>query len=226
MIHYPNMSPVEKEIKQIILELLPFGLTGYVDDFYSWVKMEYKKKSLDSSFCTKDLVKTCLESLKTEGELVEGKFDSKEYSPAKKYFTKNSWLKDHYSILGAFEFSPIQYVRSRLEFFLKCNQVSEMDLMDISIATIEGIENAAKYGDGKLVFVTVEITAEKKLIITITNTIKEFELENEIERGKYSASTTLMRGIMVMQKLFNHLDLQVIDETRQARLYAEKLLNT
>jgi hypothetical protein len=28
---------------------------------------------------------------------------------------------------------------------------------------------------------------------------------------------------MVMQKLFNHVDLQILEETQQAKLYAEKL---
>jgi anti-sigma regulatory factor (Ser/Thr protein kinase) len=186
--------------------------------------MEYKKKSLDYSFCTKDAVKTCLENLKTKGDIVSGRFDSKEYSPSEKHFPPSPWIQDSYSVLGAFEFSPIQYVRSRLEFFLKSNGVSDMDLMDISIATIEGIENAAKYGDGNVVSITASISPERKLKISITNTIKEFDLENEIERGKYSATTTLMRGIMVMQKLFNHLDLQIIEDKKQARLYAEKIL--
>jgi anti-sigma regulatory factor (Ser/Thr protein kinase) len=35
-----------------------------------------------------------------------------------------------------------------------------MDIMDISIATIEAIENAAKYGDGKSVFIKTEEIAQ------------------------------------------------------------------
>jgi anti-sigma regulatory factor (Ser/Thr protein kinase) len=219
-----SAEKVEKEIIQTIASFLPFGLSGYPDDFCSWVRMEYRKQGKDYNSCTKEITKTCLETLKQNGEVQSGKFDPKEYAPADKFLNSQPWTQDNYSVYGAFEFSPIQYVRSRLEYFLKHNGVSDLDLMDISIATIEGIENAAKYGDGELVSISANISNERKLTISITNTIKEFDLENEIERGKYSATTTLMRGIMVMQKLFNHLDLQIIEDKRQAKLYAEKIL--
>ncbi|MCX7999043.1 MAG: ATP-binding protein [Leptospiraceae bacterium] len=217
---------LEERILECLKSFLPFGLTGYVDDFTAWVKMEFVKQNLDKSLATSDKVRTLLENLKREGEYVAGKFDPNEYTPAEKYLlSKKNWYEDNYTILGAFEYSPIQYVRSRLEFFLHSNQVTEMDIMDISIATIEGIENAVKYGDGENVFLSCSITADRTLKISILNTIKQFDLESEIKRGKYSSTTTLMRGIMVMQKLFNHIDLQIIEDKQQALLYAEKVLN-
>ncbi|MCB1177129.1 MAG: ATP-binding protein [Leptospiraceae bacterium] len=220
-----NLS--DTKILGILKGLLPYGLTGYVDDFHSWVKMELKKSEVDFSDLTKEKIEELLNQLKSSGDMRPGEFDTKEFTPAEKFLTEQKdWQEDSYDVLGAFEFSPIQYVRSRLEFFLKANDVNEMDLMDISIATIEGIENAAKYGDGGYVSINLKLSSDKKLTISITNNIKEFDLENEIERGKYSATTTLMRGIMVMQKLFNHLDLQILDDKRQAKLYAEKQLTS
>lgn len=107
---------------------------------------------------------------------------------------------------------------------MESNGISEDDRLDTGIATIEAIENAVKYGDGRNVNIQAVIEG-KKLKLSITNYIKEFDLESEIERGKYSVSTTLMRGIMVMQKLFSHTDLQILEDKRQARLYAEKIFN-
>lgn len=217
---------LEEKILDELRSFLSIGLTGYVDDFTAWVKMEFAKQNLDKLVCTNQLVQACLEKLKQLGEYTEGKFDPKEYTPSEKFLlNRKDWHKDDYIILGAFEYSPIQYVRSRLEFFLHCNQVAELDIMDISIATIEGIENAVKYGDGEKVFLSTSITPERKLKISILNTIKHFDLESEIQRGKYSSTTTLMRGIMVMQKLFNHIDLQILEDKQQALLYAEKVLN-
>lgn len=217
---------LEEKVLEQLKGFLPFGLTGYADDFTAWVKMEFVKQNLDKTVCTTQLVRKCLEKLKQEGEYTSGMFDPQEYTPVKKYLlSRQNWYEDNYTILGAFEYSPIQYVRSRLEFFLRCNQVGELDLMDISIATIEGIENAVKYGDGENVFLSTSISSDRKLKISILNTIKHFDLESEIQRGKYSSTTTLMRGIMVMQKLFNYIDLQIIEDKQQALLYAEKVLN-
>jgi hypothetical protein len=68
---------------------------------------------------------------------------------------------------------------------------------------------------------------EKKEMVSdnsiFENKIKEIDLLQEIEK-KYTATTTLMRGIMVMQKLFDNLNLDILDETKQARLIATKTL--
>ena len=166
-------------------------------------------------------IENCLAILKDEKVIEPSKNDPRELCPNSSVLQK-SWNKDSYEIFGAFEFSPIQYVRSRLESFLKVNNVVEDDLVDVSIATIEAIENAAKYGDGNSVFVSCQIIG-KKLELQIINKIKDVDLETELLK-KYTSATTLMKGVMVMQKLFNHVDLQILEETQQAKLYAEKIL--
>ena len=169
----------------------------------------------------KERVKAILDSLKAKGYAVEGRFDKSEYCIAPTALPRRvDFLSDSYSLYGEAKFSPIQYVRSRQEYFLEYNYVSEEDVMDISIATIEAIENAVKYGDGNMVHIDYLIDSSRTMKLNIINNIKEFDLSNEIERGKYSSNTTLMRGIMVMQKLFNHLELQIIDDKKQAHLYA------
>jgi anti-sigma regulatory factor (Ser/Thr protein kinase) len=200
--------------------MLPTGLSGYPADFLSWIKMEYKKKGKAYSSVSMKSIENCLTVLKAENIIEPNKNDPKELCGVSSVLLK-SWVKDSYEIYGAFEFSPIQYVRSRLESFLKINNVGEDDLVDVSIATIEAIENAAKYGDGNSVFVSCNIQ-NKKLELEIINKIKDVDLETELLK-KYTSATTLMKGVMVMQKLFNHVDLQILEETQQAKLYAEKL---
>jgi anti-sigma regulatory factor (Ser/Thr protein kinase) len=215
-----SLSPEETEILDLMKAMLPTGLSGYPADFLSWIKMEYKKKGKTYSSVSMKSIENCLTVLKSEKIIEPNKNDPKEYCGVSSVLLK-TWVKDSYEIYGAFEFSPIQYVRSRLESFLKINNVSEDDLVDVSIATIEAIENAAKYGDGNSVFVSCTIQ-EKKLQLEIINKIKDVDLETELLK-KYTSATTLMKGVMVMQKLFNHVDLQILEETQQAKLYAEKI---
>ena len=215
-----NLSSEEVEILDLIKEMLPTGLSGYPADFLSWVKMEYRKKGKPNANVPMKSIDLCLTKLKEENILEPNKNDPKELCPVASVLHK-SWVKDSYEIYGAFEYSPIQYVRSRLESFFKINHVTEDDLVDVSIATIEAIENAAKYGDGNSVYVSCTIH-EKKLQLEIINKIKDVDLEAELLK-KYTSATTLMKGVMVMQKLFNHVDLQILEDTQQAKLYAEKL---
>lgn len=210
----------DEEILATVKSMLPFGLSGYPADYLSWVKMEFRKKGKQHSHLTIKNIETCIASLKSENLLEPSKNDSRELCPPISFIQKN-WTSDHYEIYGAFEFSPIQYVRSRLESFLKANDVIEEDLVDVSIATIEAIENAAKYGDGNSVSVSCKIV-NKKMELEIINKIKDVDLETELQK-KYTSATTLMKGVMVMQKLFNHVDLQVLEDTQQAKLYAEKI---
>lgn len=213
-------------LEKLLVDILADGLTGTVKDYCSWISMEGLLKYNEELEADKDRVKAVLDSLKVKGYAVEGKFDKSEYCISPTALPRRvDFLSDSYSLYGEAKFSPIQYVRSRQEYFLEYNYVSEEDVMDISIATIEAIENAVKYGDGNMVHIDYLIDSSRTMKLNIINNIKEFDLSNEIERGKYSSNTTLMRGIMVMQKLFNHLELQIIDDKKQAHLYAEKKLS-
>ncbi|NBU97892.1 MAG: ATP-binding protein, partial [Spirochaetia bacterium] len=155
-----SLSQEEIEILDYIKVMLPSGLSGYPADYLSWVKMEFKKEGKTQANVTMKNIENCLAILKDEKVLEPSKNDPRELCPISSILNK-SWNKDSYEIFGAFEFSPIQYVRSRLESFLKVNNVVEDDLVDVSIATIEAIENAAKYGDGNSVFVSCQIIDKK-----------------------------------------------------------------
>ncbi len=215
----------QKELEKELKTLLSAGLSGNADDFYHWVRMEIQKKFKDEPKLSCEQVVNFLESLKQAGDLVPGRFDSREY-----YLAKGSGLEakpvtqDSYTILGSLQYSPLQYVKSRLEYFLHRNKVAEEEIIDISIATMEAVENAVKYGDGNAIEVSYAIDASKTFTISLVNTIRDFNLEDDIRRGKFSSTATLMRGMMVMQKLFNYVDLDIIDEKRQARFTASRRL--
>lgn len=212
-------------LEKLLADILADGLTGTVKDYCAWISLEGVLKYNEELIVEEAKVKAILDALKAKGYATEGKFDKNEYCIAPNALPRRTdFLSDSYSVYGEAKYSPIQYVRSRQEHFLEYNYVSEDDIMDISIATIEAIENAVKYGDGNVVHIDYLIDSSRTLKLNIINNIKEFDLTNEIERGKYSSNTTLMRGIMVMQKLFNHLELQIIDDKKQAHLYAEKKL--
>ncbi|MBK8396766.1 MAG: ATP-binding protein [Leptospiraceae bacterium] len=213
-------------LEKLLVDILADGLTGTVKDYCAWLSMEGLLKYSESLEADSVRVKAVLDALKTKGYAIEGKFDKSEYCISTTALQRRvDFLSDSYSLYGEAKFSPIQYVRSRQEYFLEYNYVNEEDIMDISIATIEAIENAVKYGDGNMVHIDYLIDTNRVMKLNIINNIKEFDLSNEIERGKYSSNTTLMRGIMVMQKLFNHLELQIIDDKKQAHLYSEKKLS-
>ncbi|MEM7180220.1 MAG: ATP-binding protein [Spirochaetota bacterium] len=223
MAHQISKQEIEKELK----EILSFGVIGYPSDYLCWLKMSFVQKFDDFQFDISEAgVKELLDSLVSSGDAKPGEFDKKEYTVQDQSdIARQSFGEENYVILGGHEYSPIQYLRSRLEYFLKRKEATEADIMDISIATIEAIENAVKYGDGKEILINYSVASERLFSITITNRIKEFELQTEIERGKYSSNITLMRGVMVMQKLFDNLDLSILDDTKQAKLFAQKKLS-
>mgnify|MGYP001568367542 CR=1 FL=1 len=214
-----SSAEMEKEIKT----LLQNGLIGNAKDFASWMQMETKRKFRETPKLSVDSVQAILEKFKNAGEVSAGKFDAREFvisdAASSKIKANNT---DSYILLGAHDYSPLQYVRSRLEFFLKKNSISEEIILDISIATIEAMENAVKYGDGELVEIKCSIDKSKLFKISILNNIKEFNLQSDIERGKFSSTATLMRGMMVMQKLFDKMDLDILEEKKQALFTAEK----
>lgn len=215
-------SKVQNDIKSLLIK----GLTGTVQDFLCWLNMYYDIQGQPKVPVTAEAIKFLLDEYLSSGVSSPGEFDPREYTLSKKSpFYPDQLSKDEFVVLGAHEYSPIQYVRSRLEFFLKVNSAQEEDIMDISIAAIEAVENAVKYGDGKKIEVSFEVGSDKLFVINMINTIKEFDLENEIERGKFSPNRTLMRGVMVMQKLFDEINLSVIDQKQQAHLKAIKKLS-
>ena len=120
-----------------------------------------------------------------------------------------------YSVSRRLEDSPIQMVRSRLDCFLRQHHVTEDHIIDLSIATTEAMENAVKYSDGGEIDVSYQIL-DSVFKIRVVNRIRDARPEDDIEAGKYSSSVTLMRGMMVMVKLFDEMDIDIQEEKGSA----------
>ncbi len=216
-----SQTELEKEIKS----LFSYGLSGNARDFLSWVQMETQRKFKDSPSTGLEQVQAYLDHLNGLGDIITNPLDPREYMIAEKSsLIKKVGNSEKYTILGALAFNPMQYVRARLDYFLKVNQIVEDTRMDLCIATVEAVENAAKYGDGLNVDIVYQIDKSKLFTIEMTNTVKDFDLEEDIQRGKFSSTATLMRGMMVMQKLFDAVDLDILDNRKQAYLKASRKL--
>lgn len=131
--------------------------------------------------------------------------------------------RQEYEVSGNLRDSPIQMVRSRLETFLRFHGASEDFVMDVSIATTEAMENAVKYSDHSPISILYFIE-DGTFHIRITNRLSEVRLEKDIEAGKYTSTTTLMRGMMVMVKLFDEMDIEIKEDEKMAVFSAHKRL--
>lgn len=128
-----------------------------------------------------------------------------------------------YKVSGEVTAGPIQMVRSCMEAFLRFHEATEDTVIDVSIATTEAMENAVKYSDHSPIQVSYWI-AEGAFYICITNRLSDVRLEQDIAAGKYTSTTTLMRGMMVMVKLFDEMDIQIREDEKIAVFSAHKSL--
>ncbi|XDD54983.1 ATP-binding protein [Leptospira sp. WS4.C2] len=216
-----SRTELEKEVKTLFSN----GLSGNVNDFYSWVFMETQRKFKDNPNTTLEGITSLLEDLIKDGIITTNPLDPREYLlPDASPIIRKMGTTEQFVILGALPYNPMQYVRARLDYFLKRNGIQEELRMDLCIATVEAVENAAKYGDGGGVEVNFQIDKHKTFTIEMINTVKDFNLEDDIQRGKFSSTATLMRGMMVMQKLFDSVDLEISDNRKQAILKATRKL--
>jgi len=214
-----SQAELEKEIKT----LFSSGVSGNAKDFFSWVQMEVFRKFKDVPNTTLENVQSYIDHLVNLGDVITNSLDAREYLlPEKSSLIRKIGPTEKFVILGALKYNPMQYVRARLDFFLKMNGVADDLRMDLCIAMVEAVENAAKYGDGLNVEVSFIIDKSKVFTLEMINTVKDFDLEDDILRGKFSSTATLMRGMMVMQKLFDSVDLDIIDNRKQAYLKATR----
>lgn len=213
------------EIETRIRELLANGLTGNSQDFHAWIRMDTLRKFREEPSFSPDWVPKVLDELVTSGEAAKSKLDPREYTlSAESSLRKKTSKNEEYLLLGRTEFQPMQYVRSRMESFLRANGIDEDMIVDLTIGSIEAVENAVKYGDGGNVEVAYTIEKSGIFKIRLVNNLRELNIEEDIERGKFSSTATLMRGMMVMQKLFDKMDLEILEDKRQALFMAEKIL--
>ncbi len=109
------------------------------------------------------------------------------------------------------ELNPLQYVRSRIANFCQYRKVSEKDLEDLIISITEATENAVKYS-GDTLFAVRQTVENNECYISIINSLRGGTLQEEIDRGKFSEDVSLMRGVLVMTKLLDDLEIDRDEE--------------
>lgn len=197
-----------------LLKLGKSGLYGTVHDFTRWLSYMYQILAND------DEVKNSLDAL-----LENGQFSRNVDFPDDYISDSIEAFPDAYSFTcpRKLQNSPIQFFRSRLLSFLKQkNRVTEEEKIDIVIAAVEAIENAVKYSASGEVVVRFEMKPDQ-FKIEIENDVASVEPSHDIEIGKYDSSRTLMRGMMVMGRLFDEMDIVIDDHNRATLIAAKKL---
>lgn len=200
------------KLKDSILRLLQSGAAGNASDFLAWVQFT------DNITATPEDVTEVLKLLEQESHAKNHAGITGEYCGTDKSECLNH--KD-YTVAGNLKGSPIQLVRSRLESFLLLNGIPQEIVMDISIATTEAMENAVKYNDKQPIEISYNLN-ESGFQIQIINGLAEVILEKDIEAGKYDGSLTLMRGMMVMQRLFDEVEIDIVEPDNKAVFRAVK----
>ncbi|MBX7058729.1 MAG: ATP-binding protein [Leptospirales bacterium] len=197
-----------------LLELGRAGCQGNSQDFECWLRYLLRQPAPGAD------VSRTLDRLVAEGHFLSHPEYPGEYLIAGQ---PEFDIAIEYQVSGNLQDSPIQMVRSRLERFLRFHRIAEEDVIDLTIATTEAIENAVKYSDHTAINVFYELRGGE-FFIRIVNWMDEVIPEKDIESGKYSPATTLMRGMMVMVKLFDNVDLDISDERRQVIFSASRKL--
>lgn len=198
-----------------LLELGNAGCQGNAQDYAAWMRYVYDYD------VNADSLRSCL-----EGMVQDGQFRTHPEIPSEYLATGDPDFptRVEYSVSGDLDHAPLQMVRSRLESFLRHHGATEDEVIDVSIATTEAMENAVKYSDHREIQLAYQVT-DRVFDIRIVNRIGVVEPEDDIESGKYSGSLTLMRGMMVMVKLFDEMDIDISEEQQQAIFTAHKKLS-
>ncbi len=204
-------------LKERIEILGRLGCRGSLKDFQGW--LAHSTRALQDV----DQLQECLDDLVDLGSFrVNNEFINEYEFAGELSFPEKMELE----LISDLKYSPVQMVRSRLESFLAYFHIARPSIIDIIVGTTEALENAIKYSPPRSRIQVSWELQEKLFSIRIENLIMEARPEQDIQRGKYQdGKATLMRGIMVMQKVFTKISLNVLEEKMMASFYGEKELD-
>jgi anti-sigma regulatory factor (Ser/Thr protein kinase) len=209
------------QLNQILDSLLVLGVFGNEKDFFAWTKMEALRDSISVDW-NQEQVAARLMQYQASGQVIAQKGYGIEYklAPTSSLF-RMPGENVQYQFRGDLDFAPLQYVKSRSEFFLASHGADEDTVQDLSIAILEAVENTVKYGDGHWCEAVLQMENGTFRAI-LMNKIRNVDLDDDISRGKFSSKATLMKGMMVMGKLFDDIDLSFEEEAGIARFQGVK----
>lgn len=117
--------------------------------------------------------------------------------------------------------SPLQYIRSRVQNFCQSKGVNPAQRDEIVISVTEAAENAIKYSNALPVYIEHGIV-DGEYYIRAINSVNDLNLKDEISRGKFSEDVSLMRGVLVMSKLLDFLDIARDTELKRVEFVGRK----
>lgn len=206
-------------IRSIQAEGLPDNLSDFSDDFRCWLEPYHDIPELSPAD-----VSTCLYSL-----LEKGQIDKLENFHEYRLARRTDWLfaesppHEIFFACNRLELQPLHYIRSKVQNFCSYYNFNANELDEIVISVTEAGENAVKYSDRHTVVIEQKIV-DNDYRICVYNSISETDLNDEINRGKFSEDVSLMRGVLVMSKLLDSLQIERNSEKSRVEFFGHKKL--
>lgn len=231
-------------MKEHVERLCRSGAVGNIDHFAAWLEMQNElcdKKvpekfadfsqtfNIDSTFIKnnplprkidKQELKEAINELLNEGVLTNAN-QYEEYSLSD---VNGLEFPDNQMIFltgSRLDQEPIQFMRSILLTYCKKNGIPQEIVDELGIAITEAAENAVKYSDQSPIISQYQYV-DGIIEIRIINSVPEFNLEKEIEQGKFSHDISLMRGVLVMSRLLDSIDIQEDEGLARVELVGRK----
>ena len=234
--------------RELLLRMLGKGVTGDAGLLYRWLQMYFalREQPLSANFLEfKDDFSLDVQELfrglpagtklpvnEQEIEIILRKLHEDNIielvAPYDEYRLKdfkarcqNIPLTEGFFACNNLDFNPLQYIRSRVTRFCECHRIAPEHKEEIVIAVTEAAENAVKYSDQYAIYVWQRLDNDI-YHIKVYNGVPELDLNSEISRGKFSEDVSLMRGVLVMSKLLDHLDIIRDSEKRRVEFVGSK----
>lgn len=129
--------------------------------------------------------------------------------------------EESFFVANELNLSPLQYIRSRVQNFCESKGMIDSHRDEVVISVTEAAENAIKYSNVLPVYIHHGLEKDEYFIRAI-NSVTDLNLKDEISRGKFSEDVSLMRGVLVMSKLLDFLDIVRDVERRRVEFVGRK----
>jgi len=129
--------------------------------------------------------------------------------------------EERFFVANELNLSPLQYIRSRVQNFCESKGMIDSHRDEVVISVTEAAENAIKYSNVLPVFIHHGLDKDEYFIRAI-NSVTDLNLKDEISRGKFSEDVSLMRGVLVMSKLLDFIDIVRDVECRRVEFVGRK----
>lgn len=240
---------MKRDLKELIQLVLSEGIHGDVETITGWAKMALliAEKGLPENLkdCHREYQKydnfypffDIFDEINTETvqnaihELMDERL-IEELSPYQEYRIKDhsKWSfygKDHevFFACNQLDLGPMQLIRSKIQNFFNQHKISREELDEVIIVATEAAENAVKYSNEFTIVISHSLK-NNIYELKLFNSYSEISLNDEINRGKFSNDVSLMRGVLVMTKLLDDLDIKREKEKHRVVFSGKKTLKS